>query len=84
MHNFRQQNQKTKPTENYTIKPIFKGENSLKAANEAYKSISQYFGNNNPEFIFTLQKIKSKNDIANGKNSDYSHFKISEKRSINN
>lgn len=66
------------------IKPIFKGKNSLEAANEAYKSISQYFGNNNPEFIFTLQKIKSKSDIGNGKNSDYVHFKVNEKRSISN
>ncbi len=66
------------------IKPIFKAKTSIEAANEAYKSISQYFGNNNPEFIFTLQKIKGKDDIGNGNNSDFSHFKISEKRSDNN
>ena len=66
------------------IKPIYKGENSLAAANEAYKSISSYFGNNNPEFIFTLQKINSKSDIGKGNNDLYYHFRINEKRSIKN
>jgi hypothetical protein len=66
------------------IKPVYSGKNQLDAANKAYEDISQYFGNNNPEFLFSLQKVKSKNDIGNGKNSDYYHFQVNEKRGTQN
>ena len=66
------------------IKPVYNGKNQLDAANKAYEDISQYFGNNTPEFLFSLQKVKSKNDIGNGKNSDYYHFQVNEKRGIQN
>jgi len=66
------------------IKPIYNGKNQLEAANKAYKDISQYFANNTPEFLFSLQKVSNKNDIGSGKNSEYFHFQVNEKRGTKN
>jgi len=53
-----------------------------KAASKAYNAVSKYFNNSTPEFIFTLQKVKSKKtDIGEGKVNDYFHFKVLENRS---
>ena len=39
-----------------------------KAASKAYNAVSKYFHNSTPEFLFTLQKVKSKrSDIGEGK-----------------
>lgn len=74
----------TNPWIHGDFKPIFKGDTPLEAANEAYKNISKFFGSNMKEYFFTIQKIKNKNNIGNGKNSDYKHFLVSEKRGVNN
>lgn len=51
-----------------TTKKIFKADNSLMAAQEAYESISKYFNNEVKNYHFTLLKIKSdaidKNDLT--------------------
>lgn len=58
----------------------FSGKNPLTAANNAYKALSKYFSNNIPKFHFTLQKTSRKGQIGGGKNSDYHHFKVTEKK----
>lgn len=74
----------TNPWMHGNLKPVFKGDNPLEAANNAYENMSKFFGGNMKEFYFTLQKVKSKNDIASGKNSDYYHYMVSEKRGVKN
>ena len=66
------------------MKTKFSGKNDLDAAKKAYDSISEYFNNNVPEFNFTLQKIvNDKSQIGAGKNTDYLHFKSTEKKKGN-
>ena len=42
--------------------------------------MSQYFNNDIPSFNFTLQKVSGNNKIGGGKNSDYVHFKVTERK----
>lgn len=66
------------------VKPIFEGKNQLEAANNAYQEISKYFSSNQPEFIFTIQYLEKKKNLAGGNSSDYYTFKVDEKRNIKN
>jgi hypothetical protein len=61
----------------------FKAESSLKAADYAYQSLSKHFSNSLPVFHFTLQQVSDK-QVGGGKNSDYKHFKVTEKKKNNN
>jgi len=75
------------------INPIIKGKLNTtyqankphNAAEKAYKSLSKYFHNSTAEFLFTIQKVKSKNtDIGEGNVNDYFHYKVIENREGNN
>ena len=75
------------------VNPVIKGKMNTtfkanaphKAASKAYNAVSKYFHNSTPEFLFTLQKVKTKkSDIGEGTLSDYHHFKVLENRSGNN
>jgi len=74
------------------VNPVIKGKMNTsfeasaphKAASKAYNAVSKYFHNSTPEFLFTLQKVKSKrSEIGEGKVNDYFHFKVLENRSGN-
>lgn len=66
------------------LNTTFEANSSGRAAEKAYNSISKYFHNSTPEFLFTLQKVRSKNtQVGEGKVSDYLHFKVIENRSGN-
>ena len=66
------------------IKPTVSSDNSIDAANKLYGRVSKLFNNNIPEFFFTIQKVSKAKDISKGKTSDYSHFKVTEKRGSKN
>tara|TARA_A100001015_G_C14756106_1_gene619542 strand:- start:59 stop:709 length:651 start_codon:yes stop_codon:yes gene_type:complete len=66
------------------IKPTVSSDNSIDAANKLYGRVSKLFNNNIPEFFFTIQKVNKAKDISKGKASDYSHFKVTEKRGSKN
>tara|TARA_B110000208_G_C11685275_1_gene400273 strand:- start:1 stop:708 length:708 start_codon:yes stop_codon:yes gene_type:complete len=66
------------------IKPIIKADDKIGGARAAYKLISSKFSNNIPQFFFSLQKINKKTQIGGGNTNDYYHFKVSEKRGLNN
>lgn len=59
------------------FKNTIKAKNSVDAAKEFYKGLSEHFNNAVPKFYFTIQKGGS----GNGK---YYHFKIKEERKKNN
>lgn len=56
-----------------SMKTQIKADNSLKAARQFYKSLSEHFNNTIPKFHFTIQKGGS----GKGK---YYHFKVSEEK----
>ena len=65
------------------VNPVIKGKMNTtfdakaphKAASKAYNAVSKYWNNSTPEFIFTLQKVKSKKtEIGEGKVNDYFHY----------
>ena len=56
------------------LKTNIKAKNSLNAAKTLYKSLSEHFNNNVPQFYFTIQKGSS----GKGK---YYHFEVKESRS---
>ena len=58
----------------------FTGKNQLEAATRAYNELSQYFNNDIPEFYFTMQKVSSGSKVGSGKNDEYLHFKVQEKK----
>jgi hypothetical protein len=71
------------------VNPLIKGKlnttydasSSLSAAQKAYESFSKYVSNSTPEFLFTLQKVKSKNSfVGEGNVNDYHHFKLLENK----
>lgn len=55
------------------FKNSLKTKNSIEAGKKFYKSLSEHFNNNIPEFYFTIQKGSS----GSGK---YYHFKVKEER----
>jgi hypothetical protein len=59
---------------------IFTGKTQLEAATKSYNELSQYFNNDIPSFYFTMQKVTGKNKIGGGKNNEYLHFKVTEKK----
>jgi len=58
----------------------FKGGNSLEAANQAYKELSQYMGNSMPEFKFTLKKMSKDGKVGGGSENSFRHFQVHEKK----
>ena len=58
----------------------FKGGNSLDAANQAYKELSQYMGNSMPEFQFTLKKMSKDGKVGGGSENSFRHFQVHEKK----
>lgn len=58
----------------------FSGSSSLEAATNAYKELSQYFNNDIPQFYFTMQKVAGEDKIGGGKNDNYLHFLVTEKK----
>lgn len=73
------------------VNPLIKGKlnttfeesSSSRAAEKAYKTLSKYFHNSTPEFLFTIQKVKDKSQLGEGKINDYYHYKVIENRSGN-
>ena len=59
---------------------VFTGKTPLEAATKSYNELSQYFNNDIPSFYFTMQKVTGKNKIGGGKNNEYLHFKVTEKK----
>ena len=55
------------------LKTKIKASNSLEAANNLYKNLSEHFSNSVPEFYFTIQKGSS------GEGKMY-HFKVKESK----
>ena len=67
------------------MKTTFKGKSALEAATKAYNNLSSYFNNDVPSFHFTLQKVDSSvNKLGGGRNSNYFHFKVQEKKKAKN
>ena len=62
------------------METTFKGKSVLEVGTNAYNTMSQYFNNDIPSFYFTMQKVGSKNKIGGGKNTDYVHFRVTEKK----
>lgn len=60
-----------------SMKTQIKADNSLKAAKQFYKSLSEHFNNTIPKFNFTIQKGGS----GKGK---YYHFNVTEKKNGDN
>jgi hypothetical protein len=58
----------------------FKGGNSLEAANQAYKELSQYMGNSMPEFQFSLKRMSKDGRIVGGSENSFRHFQVHEKK----
>ena len=73
------------------VNPLIKGKlnttfeesSSSRAAEKAYTTLSKYFHNSTPVFLFTLQKVSDKKKLGEGKVSDYFHYKVIEDRSGN-
>ena len=63
------------------LNTTFEESSASKAASKAYNTLSKYFHNSTPEFLFTLQKVSSKSSLGEGKVSDYYHYKVLENRS---
>ena len=60
---------------------VITADNSLQAAHLTYQSLSQYMTGHMPNFKFTLQRVKSGYQTGGGKDSDYLHFQVFEKKS---
>ena len=59
---------------------IVTADNSLQAAHLTYQSLSQYMTGHMPNFKFTLQRVKSGYQTGGGKDTDYLHFQVFEKK----
>ena len=63
-----------------SMETTFKGGNSLEAANQAYKELSQYMGNSMPEFQFSLKKMSKDGKVGGGSENSFRHFQVHEKK----
>jgi len=79
------------PKEKYTLvnphingkmETTFSGKTPLDAAIKSYNTLSKYFNNSIPKYFFTMQKV-SDTKIGGGRNNNYFHFKVSEKKVTN-
>jgi hypothetical protein len=61
-----------------TISKVFRADNSFKAANMAYESISKYFNNSIHNFKFTLLKLKSNSVKINDEKNELNKFNLSQ------
>jgi hypothetical protein len=63
---------------------IVTADNSLQAAHLTYQSLSQYITGHMPNFKFTLQRVKTGYQTGGGKDTDYLHYQVFEKKAKKN
>ena len=61
-----------------TMKMTVNAPNSSSAAIELYNRISPYFASVQPNFIFSIQKLKGGNQVGGGNNNSYHSFRVKE------
>merc|ERR1711904_303402 len=66
------------------LKNNFVASTPLKAAEQAYKSLSSHFSNSVPIYFFSLQSVENDEQLGGGKQDDYYHFKVQEDKKKNN
>lgn len=61
-----------------TMKTSVDAPNSSSAAIELYNRLSPYFATTQPNFIFTIQKLKSNKQLGGGTSNSYHSFRVKE------